>query len=499
MNSNPIREESREIDTELPDSPPTRRRLLRPSVVVPAAIALVLVIAAVLLASQSWTAPHLSPLAVAILTIQIMDGPVPVIVYTLAALSIIVLIARRPSRFTVVSAAIGILAGAAIAFVVLWQVRSDDTFGVYVGKTISLFVAASLSAAGLAVASFWRSAWWRKIVAAFAIVLAVASATVGINAWFGLDPTVGDLLGINADSGIHLPPAAGDPASGPTHTGGNGSAAPLWTAWVPPVGMPSWGKVGSVIIPGTLSGFTARPAEVYLPPAALVANAPRLPLVIFMMGQPGNPDATFAGKILDQFAAKNHGLAPIVLAADQIGSPGNDTLCQNTALYGNSETYISKDVVNWARRHLHVLQDPAHWTVAGYSNGGECAAYFGAKYPLTWGNVLDISGEGYAGSEEPTVTVNRYFHGDWHAYERTWPVTILGTKRYPDSWGVFTVSSDDALFRLQATAVARAAGAAGWKSTFFEVPDGGHGAAALTGGLTEGFRVLFPRWGLSGK
>jgi hypothetical protein len=111
--------------------------------------------------------------------------------------------------------------------------------------------------------------------------------------------------------------------------------------------------------------------------------------------------------------------------------------------------------------------------------------------------VLDISGEAYAGSEDPKVTAAQYFHGDWDAYERTWPVTILGRRKYADSWGVFTVSSDDLLFRLQATAVARAAGAAGWKSTFFEVSDGGHGVAALSGGLTEGFTVLYPRWGLS--
>ena len=52
-----------------------------------------------------------------------------------------------------------------------------------------------------------------------------------------------------------------------------------------------------------------------------------------------------------------------------------------------------------------------------------------------------------------------YLHGDRHAYERTWPVTIFGIKSYPDSWGAFTVSSGHMLFRLPATSVARAAGA----------------------------------------
>jgi enterochelin esterase-like enzyme len=191
------------------------------------------------------------------------------------------------------------------------------------------------------------------------------------------------------------------------------------------------------------------------------------------------------------------GLAPIVLVADQIGNPSIDPLCLNTTKYGNAETYITQDVVNWARTHLHVLQDPAHWTIAGYSNGGECAVAFGAKYPNIWGNVVDISGEPYEGSNESAAVLASIFHGNEAAYQATWPVNIMATKKYPDTVGIFTVGSDDPQYKKSAQTVSAAATAAGWKVSYFEIPGGGHVASALSGGLADAYSILYPRLGLS--
>jgi len=49
------------------------------------------------------------------------------------------------------------------------------------------------------------------------------------------------------------------------------------------------GVVSTVVIPGSVSGFAARPAWVYLPPAALVRNPPALPVLVLLHGQPGSP------------------------------------------------------------------------------------------------------------------------------------------------------------------------------------------------------------------
>jgi enterochelin esterase-like enzyme len=158
---------------------------------------------------------------------------------------------------------------------------------------------------------------------------------------------------------------------------------------------------------------------------------------------------------------------------------------------------VTQDAVGWARTHLHILQDPAHWTVAGYSNGGECALSFGAKYPNIFGNVLDISGEAYPGADRAAATLSSVFHGDKAAYESTWPQNILAKGTYPDSDGIFTVSSNDPLYLPQAKTANAAALAAHWTTTYFEVPNGGHVLLALNAGFTEGCEVLYPRLGLS--
>ena len=326
-----------------------------------------------------------------------------------------------------------------------------------------------------------------------AILSFVLAGYLGINADFGMDRTVADVVGISTRTTVALPVVTPKPT--PTQTLLAGGA--LWANWHPPAGMPTVGSQAQVTIPGTVSGFTARPAGLYLPPAALTTNPPALPLVIMMMGQPGNPDPSFSAAILDQFAAGHDGLAPIVLVADQIGNPAVDTLCLDTQRHGNSETYLTQDVVAWARTHLHVLQDPAHWTIAGYSNGGECALSFGVKYPQIWGNVLDISGEEYPGADRPGPTLTSDFGGSRTAYEAVKPLNQLAAHTYSDTVAIFTVGSNDGLYRTQAKTVYAATTAAGWKTTYFEVLNGGHVLGALNGGLQEGYTVLYPRLGLS--
>ena len=100
-------------------------------------------------------------------------------------------------------------------------------------------------------------------------------------------------------------------------------AEPLYQTWTPPAHMPSVGTIGtpSPAVPNTNSDFPARPAQLYLPPAALVNHPPRLPLVIMMMGQPGDPDASFIGQVLDEYAARNGGLAPSCSSSTSLATP----------------------------------------------------------------------------------------------------------------------------------------------------------------------------------
>jgi poly(3-hydroxybutyrate) depolymerase len=458
-------------------------------------IALVVVVAALTAYgfTVNWTGTHRSSFALEVLRTQIIGGAAQLIVYALAAVGVVFLLVRRPSRRRVIVAGAAIVGGALLGWIVLAVVAATNVLGVALSVTTSAWVIAGFAGAALGVASFWAAKGWRTIGIAFSIVFILLAGTLGVNADFGLDPTVGALAGVSTLNTVTIPTVK--PTPNPIPTALDDGA--LWANWVPPAGMATEGVVHQVVIPGTISGFNARPAGIYYPPAAFAKNAPALPLVIMMMGQPGNPDPSWHEAILDQLQAQNHGLAPIVLVADQLGNPAVDPLCLNTAKYGNAETYITQDVVNWARTHLHVLQDPSHWTIAGYSNGGECAAAFGSMYPNIWGNVVDISGEPYPGSNQSTAVLASIFHGDRAAYEATWPAKIMATKTYPDTVGIFTVGSNDAQYRQSALTVSAAARAAGWKTSYFEVPGGGHVATALSGGLAYAYSILYPRLGLS--
>lgn len=427
-----------------------------------------------------------------ILTMNIVDSPFVGVVYTLGLGAFLFLALRRPTRRWIVTGVSALLAGSACAFLALWFVDATDQFGVGLGVGTTIWVYVVFSAICLAIVNLWRSPAARKVVASASIVLFLVVGTVGINADFGLDRTVADLVGVSTQKPLKLPVAAG-PTPAPTLLAGGA----LWANWTPPKGMPAQGTTGTVVIPNTASLFKSRPAGIYLPPAALVKDPPLLPLVIMLMGQPGNPDPSFQAPILNAYAARHNGLAPIVLVVDQLGSPSVDPLCLDTAKYGKAETFLTVDAVDWARAHLHVLQDAAHWTIAGYSNGGECALSLGTKFPQIWGNVLDISGEQYPGASRSAATLATVFNGNKAAYDAVKPLNLLGAHHYPDTVGIFTVGSNDPRYIVQAKTVTAATHAAGWTTTYFEVPNGGHVLGALNGGLQEGYRVLYPRLGLS--
>ncbi|WP_030149006.1 alpha/beta hydrolase [Mycetocola saprophilus] len=426
-----------------------------------------------------------------LLDLDIVSGPVVVVSYAVAAALLVYLLVRpggwRWVRTIAITLLGGILGGTAV---VLLLERGLNLFGGPIGPEARVWGVAAITAILIALVNLWRSRWWRKLIAALGVVAFALAATVGINAAFGINPTLGAFLHISTEKPIALV----SPTKTPTEVSG-----PLYQTWKPPADMPAAGETGTQVIPGVISGFKARPAGIYLPPAARVKNAPPLPLVIMMMGQPGDPNPSFIGQVLDAYAAKHQGLAPIVVVADQLGNPNLDTLCLDSTKYGKVETYITRDVMNWAHANLNVIKDPAFTTVAGYSNGGECSIYFAAKYPTLFHNVIDVSGEEYQGTGDPKLALREVFGGNQVAYNEVKPLTLLTRNTYPNTTAVFTAGGNDPLFTEEAKKVEAAARAAGMKTTLVSVPGAGHGVDALLGGLEAGFKVLYPVLGLETK
>lgn len=425
-----------------------------------------------------------------VLSLDVLSGPLPIVLYGLAAAVLVTLLVRRPTRAWLRRVVLALVGGLVVALL-LWLVCVHwlNLFGETLGLGNDAWIAAATCGVALCLVSISRRPRWRTVVAIVGIPVFLAAATLGINANYGLNRTVGGLLAITVPKPVKLRP--------PQATAASGYDRDLWKHWKAPSDMPAHGEIGTVRIPATASGFHAREAGLYLPPAARVAHPPVLPLLVMMMGQPGNPDPEPIAQVLDRFAAAHHGLAPIVVVADQLGDPTHDTLCRDTRRYGKAATYVTRDVPDWAEKNLNVTHDHRYWTVAGYSNGGLCALTFGLGHPEVFSNVLDISGEEFPGAEHPDATLRDEFGGDRAAYDRAKPFTWLRTFSHPDTTVIFTACADDPQYHAVALRGSQLARAAGVHSVFVDIPKGGHGIGALDGGFEGGFPHLYPLLGLA--
>ncbi|WP_243841373.1 esterase family protein [Mycobacterium sp. DL592] len=310
------------------------------------------------------------------------------------------------------------------------------------------------------------------------IVIVLTACANQVNALFAAYPTPRDALGIARPDDVALPALR-------TQTPARDMTGPLERSWTPPPSLPTRGKLSSADIPGTVSGFVARRAKIYLPPAYFGDIQPRLPVLVLLTGQPGTPqDWVGAGKlvrIMDDFAGAHRGLAPIVVVPDPTGGPFRDPLCLNSPL-GNVDAYLATDVPAWIRTHLSVDLRSSAWAVAGASYGGTCALQLGTNHADVYPSFIDI-----AGSAEPTLgdrrrTVTEVFSGDETAFRRVNPLDLLNIRRYPESAAAIVVGDADYDSRGDATRVHEATAAAGMQSHLTEL-HGAHDWRVFSAGL----------------
>lgn len=334
--------------------------------------------------------------------------------------------------------------------------------------------------------------WIGRIVTVLAAVALVVTAGVQINRVYGQYPTIADALGLPDSNRI-------DFANLPGPTGRTVDGTPLDSVWKAPQNLPSAGRVTSAAIPGAKSGFAARDAQLYLPPAYFVDPRPLLPVLVLLTGQPGDPRDWFsAGKLavtMDDFAKEHGGLAPIVVIADGLGSELANPLCMDSKL-GNAGSYLGVDVPAWTKANLQVNPDPRAWAIAGLSYGGTCALQMATNYPDVYPTFIDMSGQ-----TEPTLgdrqrTVDAAFGGDESAYDKVNPANLMASRTYPNSAGVFVVGSDDKDFRSGQQAMYDKAKAAGMDVLYVELP-GGHSWAVWQPGLRTQLGWLAHRLGLT--
>ncbi len=246
---------------------------------------------------------------------------------------------------------------------------------------VATLILATLSLLVITVVMGRRRRWLRPMGGVFSALLLVGSAVATVNAYYGYMPNVAALLGWRA----------ADQSSW-----ADAKAAVMRSDVGPPHRTLYHGKVVRFSIPGPRSGFRARSAEVYLPPAWFTLPRPPLPVLVLLHGSPGTPEdwarAASVDLVTDRFAVQHGGVAPIVVMPDINGSFNGDTECVDGTL-GNVETYLTVDVRRWVRLHLDPAFSPGAWALGGASEGGTCAAMLALRHPERFPTFLDFSGD----------------------------------------------------------------------------------------------------------
>ena len=246
--------------------------------------------------------------------------------------------------------------------------------------------------------------WWFKAIAILSILVTSTTTAVVVNKNYGYYPTFRSLFGQNAANESSLP-ALKKIQESVRSTGR----------------LPTYGVTVAVNIPPTLSNFKASVAYVYLPPIWFAMDQPKLPVIELLGGTPSETtDWTRAGHAdttADSWASHHKGAGAVIVMPDVNGGVNKDSECVDTALGGNAQTYLSKDVPAYIMKTFNTGTDepttaggkqiPSQWAAAGLSEGGTCAAILGLRYPKQYPSWADYSGDSSptygAGTQASTI------------------------------------------------------------------------------------------------
>lgn len=389
---------------------------------------------------------------------------------------------------------VGLLAGATFGALTTWLLGDVlRVFGEFaLTPAMIMWVATGTGVAGAAIAAIaspHRSRrWWHHVTASMLVVLAIATAALGVNRAVGYFQTPGQILSLFTQTSLPAMPTL------------DVKNAMYWSyeTWSPPADMPTDGVLVQETIPGTVSGFEARPAVIYLPPAALTSHPPRLPMIVAFSGQPGSPIDVFQSghveELAEEYQKTHHGIAPIIVAPDQLGNMEANPMCLNSQL-GQNETYLMTDVFSWIDSQLPVQTDAAHTAFLGFSQGATCTIQLGFAHPDVVDTLVPISAQ-----LEPTIgshTVDSAFGGDEAAYKANTPLEILARHGpYESLRASFYVGSTDTKYTAWAHTLVDAAKAEGVDATLTFSPGTGHNWHTAAYGMKHSFPFLISRLGL---
>lgn len=380
-----------------------------------------------------------------------------------------------------------------------WILRPAPPLSVVALAAVPIFVVATIPLG-------WHGASWRqRLLVLPALLLCTLAAAGYVNRYYGYFPTVDAVLGAHPTHEVSIQQLRqggllgnrrDHVADASTHSRPTQAVVPAKVLPVSHASLPvrpaTGGRVAEIPIPGTVSGFRARPAWVYLPPAWFSRTRPQLPVVILLEGTPASPRdwlrAVQIQRTADQWAATHHGVAPILVAVDENGSYTGDTECVDRP-GSRAETYITADVRNFVARTFDVPLNPARWALEGYSEGGTCALTVALRHPDLFRTFVDIGGEPAPAIGSSATDLRQLYGGSTAVRDSYNPALLLqrGTGRRMAAW--FEIGSADRHYASAGYATYEASLRNGVVAEYRQVADG-HTFHLFRAGFADSFAWL---------
>ncbi len=237
-----------------------------------------------------------------------------------------------------------------------------------------------------------RRAAFRVLAGCLAFVPAMAFGVLAVNKYYDYYQTWGaliaDLTNQGVDAASQVPAVTF--ASGPQPATLDGSRGRLLQAQ-------QQGYLVRLMVTGPRSHLT-RVVYVYLPPQYFepAYRAYRFPVIELIHGQPGEPQdwITVVGvtHTFDTLLEDKAAQPAVLVMPDANGGRAISLQCLNQAGGPQDLTYLAVDLPAQITRMLRVQPPGSAWGVAGYSEGGFCAANMALRYPDRYGSAGVLSG-----------------------------------------------------------------------------------------------------------
>ncbi len=253
----------------------------------------------------------------------------------------------------------------------------------------------------LLMVTFGALMWWmlitcrtalRVLAACLAFTLAMVFGVMAVNKYYGYYETWGAVIGDLTSQGVNLAPPAPDRGLLSRSRLGPPGSSQIYRGLAQ-----QEGYILRLAVPGRRSHIT-RSVYVYLPPQYFQPKYKgyRFPVIELIHGQPGEPqdwiNVVGVTVALDHLVNKNLARPAVLVMPDANGSQDVSLQCLNQVGGPQDLTYLAEDLPAEIAHILRVQPPGPAWGVAGYSEGGFCAANMALQFRDRYGFAGVLSG-----------------------------------------------------------------------------------------------------------